>query len=62
MVEVNKKFKENSLNLIRRFSTRVRKSGILIEMKKRQFFQPSISKKDKKEKVLRRLKKIAENK
>ncbi len=57
MVEVRKKPKENSVSLIRRFSSKVRMSGVLIEAKKRQYYQPPLTEREKREKVIRKLKK-----
>jgi ribosomal protein S21 len=57
MVEVRKKPKETSVSLIRRFSSKVRMSGVLVEAKKRQYHQAPLKKRAKKEKAIRRLKK-----
>lgn len=54
MVEVRKKPRETTPALIRRFSTKVRMSGLLIEAKKRRFHVPPLSEKEKKEKVIRK--------
>jgi len=57
MVEVRKKPRENALSLVRRFSLKVRMSGVLVEARKRQYHKSPLTKRDRKEKTLRRLKK-----
>ncbi len=59
-VEVWKKPNESVLNLVKRFSAKVMKAGILIEAKKRQFYNPKPNKRTKKLSKLHRLKKQAE--
>lgn len=56
MVEVRKKPRETTFSLIRRFSLKVRMGGILQEAKKRQFYHPPLSEKEKKEKALKKIK------
>ena len=58
MIEVRKKPKETTQALIRRFSSIVRMSGILEEAKKRQYYQPPLNERAKKEKALKKLKKL----
>jgi len=58
MVEVRKKPKETTQALIRRFSSIVRMSGILEEAKRRQFYQRPLNKRQRKERALKRLKKL----
>lgn len=53
-LKVFRKEKETVQNLIRRFIKIVRDSGILLEAKKRQFYQRPKSKTAKKEAALRR--------
>jgi ribosomal protein S21 len=53
-LEVNKQGKEIASNLIRRFTLRLRRSGILLEARHRQFFQKPKSVKLKKRSALRR--------
>lgn len=60
MVEVRKNKNENSASLVRKFSTKVRLSGILLEGRKRLFYQKPLNKRARKEKALRRLQKISE--
>ena len=60
MVEVIKKPKENTSSLVRRFSTKLRMSGVLLEARKRQFNKRSRNKRARKEKALRKIQKIKE--
>jgi ribosomal protein S21 len=60
MVEVRKKPKENTPSLARRFSTKLRRSGVLLEARKRQFSKRSRNKRARKEKALRRIEKISQ--
>lgn len=60
MVEVRRKPKESVLSLVRRFSSKVRMSGILLEAKKRMFYQKPPNEREKREKALRRLQKQRE--
>ncbi len=53
-VEVRKNEKENSQSLIHRFTKAVRQSGILLEMRKRQFHNRRKSNLAKKKSALRR--------
>jgi len=53
-LEVRKKEKETSQNLIRRFSKSIRESGILLQARKIQFRERPKSKRAKKEAALRR--------
>jgi len=55
MVEVRKKQKETTFSLVRRFSSKLRMSGILQEVKKRQYYQPPLNEREKREKVLKRI-------
>ncbi len=52
--EIQKKEKETSQSLVRRFSGRLRKSGILLRMRRSQFHKRSKSKQLKKRAALRR--------
>ena len=56
MVEVRKKPREAVHSLVRKFSSRIRLSGILKEAKKRQYCQVPLGKKERKEKALKKLK------
>lgn len=60
MVEVRKRPKETSISLIRRFSSKVRMSGVLIEAKKRQYHKTPFKKRAQREKALRRIEKERE--
>ena len=55
MVEVKRKPGESVLSLVKRFSTKVRLSGILIEVKKGIHYQKPLNKRARKEKALLRL-------
>ena len=57
MVEVRRKPRETVHSLVRKFSSRIRLSGILKEAKKRQYCQAPLGKRERKEKVLKKLKK-----
>ena len=61
-LEVRKKDRENSQNLIHRFTKVVRQSGILLEVRGKQFKKRQKSKLAKKKSALRRVKLIAEKK
>jgi len=60
MVETRKKPNENSISLVRRFSTKLRMSGILLEARKRQFREKKLNKRARKEKFLHKMKKLAQ--
>ncbi len=53
-LEVRKKERENSQNLIHRFTKTVRQSGILLEKRKRQFHKRTKSDLAKKRSAIRR--------
>jgi len=53
-MEVKKKPKEPTSFLLRRFTQRVRESGILIEAKKSQFYEKKISKGQRRKNALER--------
>ncbi len=53
-LEIKKETRETSQNLIRRFSRRIKKSGILIRAKKNRFKKRDKSKQMKKRSALRR--------
>jgi len=53
-LEVQAKEKENSRKLVRRFSQRIRRSGILKKAKKSRFWEKPLSKTKKKSQALRR--------
>lgn len=56
MIEVKKKDKESSENLIRRFSRRVQQSGVLLRVRKTRFRQEEKSKRDKRNEALYKIK------
>ena len=60
MVEARKKPKETTPSLVRRFSLKLRRSGVLLEARKRQFNKRSRNKRARKEKALRKIQKIRE--
>jgi hypothetical protein len=53
-LEVKKKEKETSLSLVRRFSRRIRRSGILLRARRARFHKRSRSNEMKKRAALRR--------
>lgn len=53
-LEAKKQDRENSQSLVRRFSTKMKKSGILISARKNRFFGKPKSKQMKKRSALRR--------
>ena len=57
---VQKQGKESTQNLVRRFTQKLRKSGILFEVRRRQFRKKSKSKPLVKRSALRRIKKQKE--
>lgn len=62
-IEANKQERENSQSLIRRFRQKIQRSGLLVQARKRRFYQPSVkSKQMKKRTALRREKLKAEYK
>ena len=54
MIELRKKDKESTLNLLRRFTKKVRQSGVLLRARKKMFRQRSPSKLKIKHSALRR--------
>lgn len=54
-VKVTKQPRENSQNIIRRFTKAIKKSGILIEARKKQFLAPRKNRRSQKVSALRRL-------
>ena len=54
VIEIKKKERETSQSLVRRFSSRLRKSGILLRMRRAQFFKRPKSNQLKKRAALRR--------
>jgi len=54
-LEVKREPKENSRRLVRRFSQRMRRSGILRKARASRFYQRPLSKTKKKLKALRRI-------
>ena len=54
VIEVRKKDRESSQNLVHRFTKTVRRSGLLLEMRKRQFHKRAKSSLAKKRSALRR--------
>jgi len=61
-VQVTKKEKETSQNLVHRFTKTVRQSGVLLEVRKRQFFKRAKSGLAKQRSALRKVKVVAEKK
>ncbi|MCX6722060.1 MAG: hypothetical protein NTY04_02635 [Candidatus Staskawiczbacteria bacterium] len=59
-VQVTKKQKETSQNLVHRFTKTVRQSGVLLEIRKNRFFQKAKSDLANKRSALRRVKVKAE--
>ena len=55
VVEIRKQEKETTANLLRRFSRKVRESGVLEKVRSLQFKKRPSSKKTKKEMALRRI-------
>ncbi|HNU96642.1 MAG TPA: hypothetical protein PKL86_00090 [Candidatus Portnoybacteria bacterium] len=55
-MEVVKKPKENVSSLIRRFSQKVRESGVLVKAKKSQFREKKLSKINRRKNALERVK------
>ena len=53
-LEIKQREKESSQNLIRRFTKRVKQSGILLRKRKRRFYQRPLSAQAKKRAALRR--------
>lgn len=56
MIEVKKKEKETSENLIRRFTRRVQQSGVLMHVRKTRFRNEEKSKQKKREEALYKIK------
>ena len=56
MVEVRRKSGESTAAMIRRFTRRVQKSGILLRARKERFYKPRLKKRQLREKALRRAK------
>ncbi len=56
MIEVRKKDKESSENLIRRFTRRVQQSGVLMHVRKTRFKKDEKSKREKREEALYKIK------
>ncbi len=61
-LHIKRKQKQSSRNLVRNFSRRVRRSGILARSKKTKYHQREKSDQIKKRKALRKLKKIRQYK
>jgi len=61
MVEVRRKPRENTSALLRRFSSKMRLSGVLREARKRQFSSSPMNDREKKSKALRRIEKKKEH-
>lgn len=55
MVEVRRKSGESTAAMIRRFTRRVQKSGILLRARKERFYQPKPKKLKVRERALRRV-------
>jgi len=60
MVEVNKKPRETTSALLRRFTQKVRESGILVNAKKSRFQEPRISRNVRRTEALEREKRRKE--
>jgi len=60
MVEVKRRPREIAPALIRRFSSKVRKSGVLSEATKRRFYSSPLNKEKRREKALRKIEKKKE--
>ncbi len=60
MVEVYRKPGESVASLVKRFSWKVLRSGILLEAKKRRFYNPPINKNARRKNALYRIKKTQE--
>jgi ribosomal protein S21 len=56
MIEVRKKDRETSENLIRRFTRRVQQSGVLMHVRKTRFRKDEKSKREKREEALYKIK------
>lgn len=54
VIEVNKRGKETSASLLRRFVKKVQQSGVLLEVRDRKFFKKEKTKREKKLYALRR--------
>lgn len=53
MIQVTRKdSKESFENLLRRFNRKVQQSGVLINAKQAQYFEKSISKRDRRQKAI----------
>ncbi len=61
-LEVKRKDKESPQNLVHRFTKTVRQSGILLELREKQFHKRSKSSLAKKRSALKRIKSITEKK
>lgn len=61
-LEVKRKEKESPQSLVRRFIYKVHKAGILLEARKRLFYEKPKTKRERKESALRRLQKEREAK
>lgn len=60
MVEVYKRDNESSESLIRRFSRKVQQSGVLLQAKKIQYYQPKKSRRKVREEAQRKAELTAE--
>jgi len=61
-IEVRKKDKENAQNLAHRFTKTVRQSGLLLQIRSKQYAKKQKSDLAKKKSALRRIKLVAERK
>jgi ribosomal protein S21 len=57
-IEVKKEGRENSQALIRRFTKKVKKSGVLVRARKSRFYQPPLKSKEMKKKAALRREKL----
>lgn len=61
MVEVRRKSGESTTAMIRRFTRRVQKSGILLRARRERFYHPKLTKRQTREQALRRVSARAEH-
>lgn len=60
MVDIRKKPRENISSMIRKFSLKMKMSGVLKEARGRQFFNSKLNGIEKKRKAIKRISKAAE--
>jgi len=54
-IEVRKKERETTQNLLRRFTRRIQQSGVLLRARRSRFYVPTLTKRQKKLSALRRI-------